>query len=321
EKRHPELKLPSVWFPQGIMGISTSGILNIDPADFGPYKNQLLVGDQGQSKIMRVDLEKVDGKYQGACFPFREGFSSGVLRLLWGKGATLYVGMTGRGWPSMGGKKYGLQRLTWTGKVPFEMKTIHATSYGFDVTFTKPVNKQDAEKINSYQITNFTYKYHSGYGSPIIDKKACSVTKAEVAENGTTVKLYVDGLRKGYIHEVKIKGIHSAEGQPPLHDFAYYTMNNFADGYTGNVAENNHETEMTTGENESQSCAADASKTITAQPADWDGKPDKVITLNTKPGLKFDKSEFIVKAGSHVKLIFNNKDDMLHNLVVGAPGD
>ena len=28
---------------------------------------------------MRVFLEKVNGRYQGACFPFRSGFGSGVV--------------------------------------------------------------------------------------------------------------------------------------------------------------------------------------------------------------------------------------------------
>ena len=29
--------------------------------------------------IMRVDLEKINGRYQGACFPFRSGFECGIV--------------------------------------------------------------------------------------------------------------------------------------------------------------------------------------------------------------------------------------------------
>ena len=88
----PQIKPPSVWFPHTIMGISTSDF-EVIPEDFGPFAGQLLVGDQGHSKIMRVSQEKVNGVYQGVCFPFREGFSSGVLRLEWGPNNSLYVGM------------------------------------------------------------------------------------------------------------------------------------------------------------------------------------------------------------------------------------
>lgn len=54
-------------------------------------------------------------------------------------------------------------------------------------------------------------------------------------------------------------------------------------------------------------------------PKDW-VQPDRVIKLGTKPGLKFDVTNFEVKAGSKIRLIFNNNDDMTHNVVIVAPG-
>src|SRR5262249_57774135 len=103
------------------------------------------VGDQTKSMIMRVYLEKVNGRYQGACFPFRSGFECGVNRLVFGPDASLYVGMTNRGWGSLGGKPYGLQRLVYTGLVPFEIHTVQLTKSGFDLTFTKPLDAEEAE--------------------------------------------------------------------------------------------------------------------------------------------------------------------------------
>jgi hypothetical protein len=74
-KSVPGLKPPAIWFPHGILGISTSAILIDDvKGKFGPFAGQVFVGDQGQSKIMRVAMEKVKGEYQGAVFPFRKGF-------------------------------------------------------------------------------------------------------------------------------------------------------------------------------------------------------------------------------------------------------
>ena len=54
-------------------------------------------------------------------------------------------------------------------------------------------------------------------------------------------------------------------------------------------------------------------------PAAWK-QPDQVIAIGTKPGLKYDITEVQVKAGSKIKLIFNNNDDMTHNVVVVNPG-
>ena len=45
-----------------------------------------------------------------------------------------------------------------------------------------------------------------------------------------------------------------------------------------------------------------------------------MLSLGTRPGLKYDKSQFEVKAGSKIRLVFNNNDDMTHNVVITAPG-
>ncbi|MDH3649101.1 MAG: auracyanin family protein, partial [Saprospiraceae bacterium] len=191
---YPEVKPPSVWFPHTLMGISTSDMIVIPPG-FGPFDGQLLVGDQGHSKLMRVYQEKVNGVYQGACFGFREGFSSGLLRMAWGPENTLYVGMTNRGWASTGKEPFGLQRLHWTGKNPFEVQSINVQSNGFLLTFTQPVDRMTAANPESYEITDFTYKYHHLYGSPVIDQQTRTVYKVEVAQDGKSATLHVEGLR------------------------------------------------------------------------------------------------------------------------------
>jgi len=62
--------------------------------------------------------------------------------------------------------------------------------------------------------------------------------------------------------------------------------------------------------------ADDAAKHVTTMPASWKGVVDKTIALGTLPGLKFDASAITVKAGSKVRLTFNNKDVMPHNFVL-----
>lgn len=315
-KKISSVKIPTVWFPHTIMGISTSDIKTITTDKLGPFKGQLLVGDQGHSKIMRVFLEKVNGEYQGACFPFREGFSSGILRLSWGSDGSLFVGMTSRGWDAIGDEPYGLQRLTWTGKTPFEIKTMQALSNGFELEFTQPVDKKVAANTKSYQMTGFTYSYHRAYGSPVIDQLACQILKADISEDGRKVRLYVDGLREGYIHELKAEGVRSKDNKPLLHSTAYYTLNYIPEG---EGIDHSMMAEQDQPESEARSCGSDPSKNITSMPSDWEDGPDVVINIGTKPGLRFDLDEFEVTEGSKVQLVFNNSDDMLHNLVVVKP--
>lgn len=231
KQKFPEITLPSVWLPHGILGISNSEILKIPDENFGPFGGQLLVGDQGQSKISRVFMEKVNGEYQGAAWDFRSGFQSGVLRMAWGKDGSLFVGETNRGWGSAGEANDGLQRLVWNNRVPFEMRTVKAMPDGFEIEFTREVNRKTAEDLASYSVQSFIYKYHPVYGSPTVNTKKLKVLGVKVSADGMRARIIVDGLRKYYIHQVNIPGITAKENSASLvHATAYYTLNNIPEG-------------------------------------------------------------------------------------------
>ncbi|SIS54654.1 Glucose/arabinose dehydrogenase, beta-propeller fold [Zobellia uliginosa] len=230
-KGTPGMKAPSVWIPHAFMGVSTSDIVLDTTGEIGPFKNQLFVGDQGQSLINRVYLEKIRGVYQGAVFPFRSGFSSGVFRLAWGSEGDLFIGMTSRGWGSVGNEKFGLQKLSWNGKMPFEIKAIRAKSDGFELEFTQPVDEITARNPESYVLRTFTYKYHSIYGSPMINEAVPDLKAIDVSEDKMHVRLVFDQIREGYIHEIEAKGIKSLlDKYPLLHKTAYYTLNRIPSG-------------------------------------------------------------------------------------------
>ena len=312
------MKLPTVWFPHTIMGISTSDIVtDTTGGAFGPFAGQLLVGDQGHSKIMRVFLEKVKGEYQGACFAFKEGFASGLLRMRWGPDNALYVGMTSRGWRSTGPEPFGLQRLRWTGKTPFEIKTMQAQSNGFLLEFTQPVDETTAALPQSYAMTSFTYKYHRTYGSEIINQQPCPVQRVEVSADRMSARLFVSGLREGYIHELKADKVRNQQNQPLLHAAAYYTLNNRPEGETLDDHAG-HEMIADAALTEPRDCERNDGKRVLEMPADWD-KADVTITVGTEPGLQYDLKSFAVRTGERVELVFNNNDDMMHNLVVVEP--
>lgn len=325
------LKLPAVWFPQGIMGISTSDILvDTTGGAFGPFAGQLFVGDQGQSKVMRVFLETVKGEYQGVVFPFRSGFHSGVLRLSWGSDGSLFAGMTNRGWSSTGDAPYGIDRLVWTGRIPFEMKEVRARTDGFEITFTRPVNQEQAADPSNYEISGFTYHYHSDYGSEVINRRPAPVTRVKVAEDGRSVRIAADSLRPGYIHELKLQNVTSASGTPLLHKVGYYTLNRIPEGPPLAVGGTQSSVPGSTADAPTSPPGAEPTasdgdpsslpKHQTTRPEHWTDGPDQTLTIGTKPGLQYNKTELQVEAGARVKLVFRNADDLMHNLLVVEPG-
>lgn len=228
--RIPQYVPPAILFPYSKMGQSASGIACDTTGKFGPFLNQLFVGDQTHSTVMRVFLEQVEGVYQGACFPFRAGLGSGTVPLEFTPDGHLFAGGTNRGWGSKGPKEFAIERIDWTGKTPFEVLEMHAKPDGFELTFTEPADAASAANVASYKLETYTYIFQSSYGSPVVDETKPTITAAEVSGDGLRVRLKVDGLQRGHVHELHLDGVKGRDGRPVLHKEAYYTMNRIPKG-------------------------------------------------------------------------------------------
>ena len=225
-KRIKQLVPYAVVFPYIKMGRSISGfVVNRTGGKFGPFENQIFVGDFSLSVVMRATTEKVNGVWQGACYPFREGLATGLIACQFTPRGDLILGGTNRGWPVRGPRPYALQRLDWTGEMPFEIQRITATPTGFQVTFTQPVDPAVALQTTTYKLTSFTHVYQQGYGSPEVDHTTPVVTRAELSADKRRVNLHVAKRVQGHVHAFDLGPMRSSTGQPLLHINAYYTLN------------------------------------------------------------------------------------------------
>lgn len=225
--KHPEFVPPAVVFPHGKVGQSPTGIAcDQSGGKFGPWETQLFVGEQTHSQVQRVCLEQVNGLYQGAVFHFLDGFECGLIPIRLDQDAgVLFAGGSNRGWASRGGKPFTFERVKWTGRTPFEIRTMSAAPEGFTLTFTAPVDPATAGDPASYAMDTFTYIYQAEYGSPVVDETRAKVTAAAVSPDRKSVRLKVDGLVRGHIHHLKANSVKSADGDPLLHPEAWYTLN------------------------------------------------------------------------------------------------
>jgi hypothetical protein len=225
-KKVPQLEIPAVLFPYAKMGQSASGVAcDLSGGKFGAFSKQMFVCDQTASTVMRCFIEKIDGTYQGVCFPFREGFGSGNVPLEFVPNGSLFVGGTNRGWGSRGPKPFAVERLDWTGKTAFEIHEMRAKPSGFELTFTEPVDRKTAEDVASYDMKTYCYIYQASYGSPEVDETTPKIASAKAADDGKSVMLNIEGLEPGHVHELHATGLRSAAGTPLLHAYAYYTLN------------------------------------------------------------------------------------------------
>lgn len=225
-KKIPEYEPPTILFPYDKMGKSASGVAcDLSGGKFGPFSKQLFVGDQSASTIMRCYLEKVQGHYQGVCFPWREGIGSGTLPIEITPDGAMFVGGTNRGWGSRGPLPFSIERINFNGKTPFEVHEMHARPDGFELAFTEAVDGRTAADPASYRIGTYTYIYQATYGSPEVDHTTPVIKQIDVSSDRKSLRLHLDRLQEGHVHEFHFDGLRNEQGLPLLHKEAYYTLN------------------------------------------------------------------------------------------------
>lgn len=157
---------PLILLPQGmVMNSPGSTEFLTEKFTFGPFENQMFLGDQTKSNIYRVDTEVIDGLEQGVVMPFAEKLKSGAMRLRFDPAdSSLWIGQTGRGWGASGGKEYALQRIVFDPKAKVNaLKTVRVKKEGFEIHFTQPQEKTD--DFGSITCSSWFYSNSQEYGS------------------------------------------------------------------------------------------------------------------------------------------------------------
>ncbi len=222
---------PAVWFPYAWVR-STSGIASITTERFGPFAGQMLVGEFQNAAVFRVALEQVNGQWQGAVFPFVKGFASGVNRIAFSPDGRLYAGGLRLGhWTSIAPQPHALDRVSFTGKVPFEIREIHVTANGFVLQFTRALDAASAANLESWDALQYTYAYDGRHNAPEKDRDEkilgppVRITKAEVAADKLSVRLMIEGLKPRHVILLRAADVLDSTGVRLRNDTCHYTLN------------------------------------------------------------------------------------------------
>lgn len=224
---------PAVYLPRGLMGTSPGQpVWDQSAGKFGPFAGQIFLGDVS-NLLMRVDLEKVAGAYQGAAFPFLrgQGLRLGGMHNAFGPDGALYIAQTVRGWMSTQGNE-GIQRVVWTGETPVEILTLRLAETGFTIRFTDAMAAAAAE-ARHYNVRRFLYNYHPLDGSLRMVEAHVPVTSAQLDPDGRLLRLELAEVQPGYIYEFTVSNdVVSRNGRPLLNTTGYYTLNRLHSGQT-----------------------------------------------------------------------------------------
>lgn len=220
---------PAIWIPYGWS--RSTGDLAPFPGDgtFAPFgPDQLAVAEMTNGAVLRADLEKVNGKYQGAVIPFRKGVGS-AIRTNFGPDGTLFLGLTERGW---GGRPpgYGVARVRPTGRAPLEIAHVELLADGFRVTFTQPLAAGTRIAPGDVLLRRHHYDWWWEYGSPERDRRVLPVDSVAIAADRRSLVLRSSRLECGAVATVGLPELVSASGEPLLHPEFAYTVNEMPGG-------------------------------------------------------------------------------------------
>jgi len=216
----------TVWVPYSWARSINGVAYDNTGGKFGPFAGQIFMAElMYGGAIIRANVEKVNGVYQGACFPFWGKGLLGPVTLAFDPRGKLFVGgITEPGWMAQPDRG-ALFRIDYTGQVPFEMKSIHVQPRGFRIVFTSPIDPKTASDPASYRLEHYRYEYTGSYGSPELDRTGLKVERVEVSADGLTAELTTSPLVKNRVYMIEASGVRSTKSEKLVRPTGAYTLN------------------------------------------------------------------------------------------------
>lgn len=216
----------TLWVPYA-WARSINGVTYNNSGDkFGPFNGQFFLAElMYGGAIIRASLEKVNGEYQGACFPFWGKGLLGPVTLAFDPKGRLFVGsITEPGWMAQPDRG-AVFRIDFTGQTPFEIQSINVRPRGFRLNFTRAIDAQIATSATAYAIEHYRYEYTGAYGSPELDRTTLPIEKIDVAPDGRSVELTTGALVKERVYMIGASGVKSTQGEALVQPVGAYTLN------------------------------------------------------------------------------------------------
>jgi glucose/arabinose dehydrogenase len=215
----------AVWIPYGWARSINGVAYDNSGGKFGPFAGQFFLAElMFGGTLIRANVEKVNGVYQGACFPFWGKGLLGPLSLAFDPRGHLYVGsITEPGWMAQPDRG-ALFRIDYTGPTPFEMQSMHIRPHGFQVIFTASVLPESVRE-SSFQIEQYRYEYTGAYGSPELDRTRVRIERVALSADGRSVDVTTGPLVKDRVYLLSAPGIRSLHKEPLVHATGAYTIN------------------------------------------------------------------------------------------------
>ncbi len=155
---------PICWLPKDVDN-SGGGQAWVTSSRWGPFGGRLLHTSYGTCSLFLALVDRKGDHVQGGVVRFPVNFLSGIMRPRFNPvDGQLYVAGL-RGWQSSAAQDACFQRVRYTGRPANMVSGLKVTRAGIDLTFTDPVDADDATDPDTYEIERWNYLWCGDYGS------------------------------------------------------------------------------------------------------------------------------------------------------------
>lgn len=193
---------PFIWTPQDLDN-SCGGQVWAGDKRWGPLAGRLIHSSFGKGWLYYLSLQEIDGKMQSSIVALPHQWDAGVMRLRVNANDGQVYGVGLSGWQGpRGGKDGCFQRLRYTGDPMRMIEKTRVTDKGIELTFSFPLDKDAANKADSYKAEMWDYLWSRKYGSDQFSvrnpgKKGhdkITVSGIELSDDGRTAHVLMSDL-------------------------------------------------------------------------------------------------------------------------------
>lgn len=217
--------LSSIWLPINPSQTPTQPLY----LNRGPYEGDWLVGDMVYPEMYRLSIDAVGNQVQGAVFPFSSNLPVTLNRMVELPDGAFFAGgaRLDQPWGAIQEDSETFTRLSIKDETAFEMKAIRAVDGGFDVEFTGAIElagEVREDMFTVYQWPNSeTRRDRTRKRS---GRERLNVLSGELSDDGTTVRLRMDGMKAGHIVYFNVDPqLKSVDREPLWSNEGWYSLN------------------------------------------------------------------------------------------------
>ena len=195
---------PLTWISHSDYDNSGGSQVWVTSDQWGPFKGELLHESYGKSSLFLVLKEQLpSGRMQGGVVRFPLKFTSSAMRARFNaKDGQLYVAGLSE-WQSNAANQTGFDRIRYTGKPVYSVRSMNVVPGGVQFSFTEPVDKASAEDLQNWSGKRWNYIRSENYGSPerqvkdpnVNGRETLEITSSKLAADAKTVTLTISDFR------------------------------------------------------------------------------------------------------------------------------